>query len=27
MPSTNEIRTAFLDYFADNAHEVVPSGP
>ena len=27
MPSTNEIRTAFLDYFADNGHEVVPSGP
>jgi len=27
MPSTNEIRTAFLHYFADNGHEIVPSGP
>ncbi len=27
MPSTNEIRRSFLDYFAANAHEVVPSAP
>jgi alanyl-tRNA synthetase len=27
MPTTNDIRTAFLDYFARNDHEVVPSSP
>ncbi|WP_349357519.1 alanine--tRNA ligase [Stappia sp.] len=27
MSGVNEIRTAFLDYFAKNGHEVVPSGP
>jgi len=27
MPSVNEIRTAFLDYFAGEGHERVPSGP
>jgi alanyl-tRNA synthetase len=27
MPTTNEIRTAFLDYFARNGHEIVPSSP
>ncbi|HJU16348.1 MAG TPA: alanine--tRNA ligase, partial [Stellaceae bacterium] len=27
MPTTNDIRTAFLDYFAKNAHEIVPSSP
>ena len=27
MPSLNEIRTTFLDYFAKNGHEVVPSSP
>ena len=25
--STNEIRTAFLDYFADNGHAAVASSP
>ncbi|MEM7462145.1 MAG: alanine--tRNA ligase [Pseudomonadota bacterium] len=27
MSGVNEIRTAFLDYFADNGHEVVASSP
>ena len=27
MPTANEIRTTFLDYFAANGHTVVPSGP
>jgi alanyl-tRNA synthetase len=27
MTSTNDIRSAFLDYFARNGHEVVPSSP
>ena len=27
MQNTNDIRTAFLDYFARNGHEVVPSSP
>ena len=27
MPSSNEIRTAFLDYFAGHGHEVVASSP
>ncbi|HEV8029177.1 MAG TPA: alanine--tRNA ligase-related protein, partial [Stellaceae bacterium] len=27
MQTTNEIRAAFLDYFAANGHEVVPSSP
>ncbi len=27
MSGVNEIRSAFLDYFAKNAHEVVPSSP
>ena len=27
MPTTNEIRTAFLEYFARNGHEIVPSSP
>ena len=27
MQTTNEIRAAFLDYFAKNRHEVVPSSP
>jgi len=27
MQTTNDIRTAFLDYFAHNGHEVVPSSP
>ncbi len=27
MPSLNEIRTSFLDYFAKHDHEVVPSSP
>ena len=27
MPSVNEIRAQFLDYFADNEHEVVASSP
>src|SRR5256886_7411009 len=27
MKSVNEIRKAFLDYFAVNAHQVVPSSP
>ena len=27
MHSTNEIRSAFLDYFAKHGHEVVPSSP
>jgi alanyl-tRNA synthetase len=27
MQTTNDIRTAFLDYFADNGHELVPSSP
>ena len=27
MPSTNEIRAAFLNYFASNGHEIVASGP
>ena len=27
MSSVNEIRSAFLDYFAPNGHEVVPSSP
>ncbi|MFT8720780.1 alanine--tRNA ligase [Acetobacter sp.] len=25
MPTTNEIRSAFLDYFASNGHQIVPS--
>ncbi len=27
MPSSNEIRTAFLDYFHQHGHEIVPSSP
>ena len=27
MPSLNEIRTSFLDYFGANGHRIVPSGP
>jgi alanyl-tRNA synthetase len=27
MQTANDIRKAFLDYFADNGHQVVPSGP
>jgi alanyl-tRNA synthetase len=27
MQTTNDIRTAFLEYFARNKHEIVPSGP
>jgi alanyl-tRNA synthetase len=27
MQTTNEIRTAFLDYFARHGHEIVPSSP
>ena len=27
MSSVNEIRSTFFSYFADNGHEVVPSGP
>ena len=27
MPSTNEVRTAFLNFFRDNGHEVMASGP
>ena len=27
MQTTNDIRTAFLDYFARNEHEIVPSSP
>jgi alanyl-tRNA synthetase len=27
MQTTNEIRTAFLEYFARNGHEIVPSSP
>ncbi|HEV2303051.1 MAG TPA: alanine--tRNA ligase [Stellaceae bacterium] len=27
MPTTNDIRTAFLDYLAKNGHEIVPSSP
>jgi alanyl-tRNA synthetase len=27
MPTTNDIRTAFLDYFAGHGHEIVPSSP
>ena len=27
MQTTNDIRAAFLDYFARNGHEVVPSSP
>src|SRR5437588_4953996 len=27
MASSNDIRAAFLDYFARNGHEVVPSSP
>jgi alanyl-tRNA synthetase len=27
MQSTNDIRTAFLDYFARHGHEIVPSSP
>jgi len=27
MQTTNDIRSAFLDYFARNGHEVVPSSP
>ncbi|WBU54518.1 alanine--tRNA ligase [Paracoccus sp. SCSIO 75233] len=27
MPSLNDIRSTFLDYFARNGHEVVPSSP
>src|SRR5579875_3795202 len=27
MPATNEIRSAFLDYFGSNGHEIVPSAP
>src|ERR1700732_867471 len=27
MQTTNDIRTAFLEYFARNGHEIVPSSP
>ena len=27
MSGVNEIRSRFLDYFAENGHEVVPSSP
>src|SRR5690242_13381484 len=27
MPTTNDIRSAFLDYFARHEHEIVPSSP
>src|SRR5207248_4793190 len=27
MQTTNDIRAAFLDYFAKNGHEVLPSSP
>ena len=27
MPSTNEIRRSFLDYFGQAGHEIVPSAP
>ncbi len=27
MPTTNEIRTSFLEYFRKNGHEIVPSSP
>ena len=27
MPTTNDIRAAFLDYFARNDHRVAPSSP
>ena len=27
MPSSNDIRATFLDYFARNGHTVVESGP
>src|SRR5579872_2492802 len=27
MQTTNDIRSAFLDYFARNGHEIVPSSP
>src|ERR1700678_2637258 len=27
MQTTNDIRAAFLDYFAANGHEIVPSSP
>jgi alanyl-tRNA synthetase len=27
MPTTNDVRTAFLEYFARNGHEIVPSSP
>ena len=27
MPSLNEVRSAFLGYFAANGHEVIPSAP
>jgi alanyl-tRNA synthetase len=27
MQTTNDIRTAFLDYFAANGHEIVSSSP
>ncbi|HMR54027.1 MAG TPA: alanine--tRNA ligase-related protein, partial [Amaricoccus sp.] len=27
MPSLNDIRTTFLDYFGANEHRVVPSSP
>jgi alanyl-tRNA synthetase len=27
MPTTNDIRTAFLDYFSRHDHEIVPSSP
>ena len=27
MPTTNEVRTAFLDFFRDNGHEIMASGP
>jgi alanyl-tRNA synthetase len=27
MQTTNDIRAAFLDYFAVNGHEIVPSSP
>ena len=27
MPTTNDIRTAFLEYFANNGHEIVSSSP
>ncbi|MGH6919700.1 MAG: alanine--tRNA ligase-related protein, partial [Geminicoccaceae bacterium] len=27
MPTSNEIRKAFLDYFAGHGHQVVASGP